>query len=194
MGVPELDATVFGTTEHPVAMRGKRNAEDKVLVALKGADALAAGVVAAGDEAILRRELPHLDCLVQTATDEAVARRRKRHTIDTVLVAVLALESDDKLARLDVPYADALVERSGGNVQVVGRDGHGGDAVLDGEVGDLHVGVEIPETDTPVAATRCNNLAISRKIERVNVLLVTGELVLDATAGNVPDLVADVSK
>ena len=84
LGVPELDATVLGTAEHPVAMGRKSDAENKVLsrvrsvarvnqettylVAFECADALAAGA-AAGGEAGGRGELPHLDGLVETATD-----------------------------------------------------------------------------------------------------------------------------
>lgn len=188
--IPELDTTVLGTTQYPVAVRSEGNAENKVLVTFKCADALAAWVVSAGNEAALSRQLPHLDGLVETTTDQTVARRSKSHTIHTVLVAMLAFQSDDKLASLNVPHTDALVERSRCDVEVVWRNGHGGDAILNGEVGDLHVGFEIPETDTPVATTGSNNLSIPGKVERVNILFVAGELVLDCAAGNVPDLVS----
>jgi hypothetical protein len=84
VGIPELDTAVLGTTEHPVAVGRKGDAENKVLsrvrnvththgktahlVAFECADALAAGA-AAGGEAGRRGQLPHLDGLVQTATD-----------------------------------------------------------------------------------------------------------------------------
>jgi hypothetical protein len=129
--VPELDTTVLGTTQHPVAMWRKGNAEHKVFVAFEGADALASGLVAAWHEAVVGRQLPHLDGLVETATDKPVARRSKSHTIDTILVAVLAFETYDKLTGLDIPHADTLVERSSGDVKVVWGDGHGGDTILD---------------------------------------------------------------
>ena len=79
VGVPELDAAILGTTEHPVAMGRKGDAENKVLsrvrsvthtnrqktylVAFECANALAAGA-AAGGEAGGCVELPHLDGLV----------------------------------------------------------------------------------------------------------------------------------
>jgi hypothetical protein len=103
-------------------------------------------------------------------------------------VAVLAFETHHQLAALDVPDADALVEGSGRDELVVGRDGDRGDAVLDGEVCNLGVGLEIPQADTAVATAGGNDAAVARKVETVNVLLVAGELVLDGTAGNVPDL------
>lgn len=187
--VPELDTTVLGTTQYPVAMGRKCDTKHKVLMALECANALSGRVVCSGDEAVAGGQLPHLDRLVQTATDQTVARRSKCHTVDAILVAMFALKSDDKLAGLNVPHTDTLVERPSGNVKVVGRDGHGGDSVLDGEVGDLHIGLEIPKADTPVATTRGDDLAISSKIERVNVLLVTGKLMLDSTASDIPDLV-----
>jgi hypothetical protein len=186
--VPELDTTVFGTTQYPVTMWGKRNTEHKVFVTLKSADALAARLVPAWDKAVVGRQLPHLDCLVQTATDKTVSRRSESHTIDAVLVAVLAFEAYDKLSSLDVPDADALVERSGCNVEVVWRDRHSGDTVLNGEIGDLHVGLEIPKTDTPITTTRCNDLAVPGKVQRVDVLLVSSELVLNGAASDIPNL------
>lgn len=186
--VPELDTAVLGTTQYPVTVGGKGNAEHKVLVAFESADALAGWLVAAWDEAVVGGQLPHLDRLVETATDEPVARRSKSHTVDTILVTVLAFETDDKLAGLNIPHADALVERSSGDVEVVGGDGHGGDTVLNGEVGDLHVGLEVPETDTAIATTGCNDLAVPGKVQGVNVLLVSSELVLDGAGSNVPDL------
>jgi hypothetical protein len=104
-------------------------------------------------------------------------------------VAVFTFETDDEQAGLDVPHADALVEGSGGDVEVVGGDGHGGDTIFDREVGDLRVGFEIPETDASIAAAGCNNLSVPGEVQRVDVLLVAGELMLNRTAGDVPDLV-----
>ena len=68
--IPELDAAVLGTAEHPVAMGRESDTEDKVLVALKCADALAARCVS-GPEARRCGELPHLDSLVERTTDES---------------------------------------------------------------------------------------------------------------------------
>jgi hypothetical protein len=103
-------------------------------------------------------------------------------------VAVFAFKAHDQLAALDVPDADALVEGTGRDKQVVGRDGDSGDAVLDGEVCNLRVGLEVPQTDTAVATARGDDAAVARKVQAVNVLLVTSELVLDGAAVDVPDL------
>jgi hypothetical protein len=103
-------------------------------------------------------------------------------------VAVLAFKAHDQLAALDVPDADALVEGTGRDIQVVGRDGNSGDAVLDGEICNLRVGLEVPQTDTAVATARGNDAAVAREVETVNVLFVASELVLDGAAADVPDL------
>jgi hypothetical protein len=102
---------------------------------------------------------------------------------------MFAFEADDELAGLDIPDADALVEGASGDVKIVGRDGDGGDSVLNGEVADLHVRFKIPETDASIAAAGCDDLAVAGEVQRVDVLLVAGELMLDRTAGDVPDLV-----
>ena len=150
VGVPELHAAVLGAREHPVAVRRERNAEDEVLVALERADALAAGRIPR-HEAGWRGQLPHLDGLVERATDQPAARRSKRNAIHAVLVAFLALETNNELAALNVPDAHALVERAGSHVEVVWGDGDGGNAVLDLEIRNLAVGLEVPEADTAVA-------------------------------------------
>jgi hypothetical protein len=45
MGIPELNAAVLGTTEHPITMRCKSDAEHEILVAFKSAHALAGGAM-----------------------------------------------------------------------------------------------------------------------------------------------------
>lgn len=62
-----------------------------------------------------RAQLPHLDSPIQTTTDKILAAGRKSNTIDTVLVAIGAFQALDEVTRLDVPNADALVQRSGGD-------------------------------------------------------------------------------
>lgn len=72
MGIPELHTTVFGTRQHPVAVWCKSNTENKVLVTLKCADALATGRVS-GHEACRCSQFPHLDSLVERSRDESTA-------------------------------------------------------------------------------------------------------------------------
>ena len=186
--VPELHATILGAAENPIAVRCKCDAKHEVLVALESADAFAAWSSVRRHEAVVGCQLPHLDRLVETAADETVARRRKGDTVDAVLVALLALEFHNKLSALDIPNTDALVERTGGDEAVVGRDGHRSDTILDGEVGDLVVPLEIPQANTAIAAAGCNDLAVAREVERIDVLFVAGELMLDLAAGNIPHL------
>ena len=54
-------------------------------------------------------ELPHLDSLVETATDEVLAIRRKGNTVHTVLVSVRPFQALQQIPLVDVPDADALV-------------------------------------------------------------------------------------
>lgn len=125
MRIPELDTTVLGSTEHPIAVRSKSDTENKVLfggvsdylshsvkqsylVSFEGAHALASWL--SGHEArAVGVQLPHLDRLVKTTTDQAVTRGSKSYTIDTVLVALLALETHNESPASNIPYADALV-------------------------------------------------------------------------------------
>jgi hypothetical protein len=191
-----LYTAVLGTRQHPVAVRCKGNAEHEVLVALECADALAAGRVS-GHEACGCGQLPHLDGLVERSRDESTARRSERNTINAVLVAFLTLEANDKRAALDVPNAHALVERTGCDVEVVGGDGDGSDAVFDREVCDLAVGLEIPEADTAIARSGSDDPSVASKVQGIDVLLVTSELVLDGTSLDVPntnDLVFGTSR
>jgi hypothetical protein len=74
--------------------------------------------------------LPHLDRLVETATDQTVARWSKSHTVDTVLVTLFALETHNEISARNVPHADAFVKRSGSNETVVRRNGNGSNSVF----------------------------------------------------------------
>ena len=160
---------------------------EKYLVPLESAYTLAAWLVY-GPEARSGGHFPHLDRLVKTATDQAVTRRSKSHTVDTVFVSLLSLETHDKIPARNVPYSDALIERPSSNETVVGRNGDGCDSVLNGEVCNLLIPLKIPQTDTPVTTTRSNDLTIAGKVKGVDVLLVAGELVLDLAAVDIPDL------
>jgi hypothetical protein len=189
--VPELDTTVLATRHDPLTIRSESNAEDKVLVALEGLDALATLGLDAG--AVVEAsvvELPHLDGLIQGAGDEVATVRREGHTVDTVLVALLAFGALDENTGLSVPDADALVQTACGDKAVVGWDGNGGDAIFNLESKDALVLLDIPESDRAVAGAGGDVTTVGGEIERVNILLVAGELVEDALAGNVPDLIS----
>lgn len=161
------------------------------LVAFESADALASWL-RARDHARWSSQFPHLDGLVQTTADKFVASRSKRDRVDTVLVAKLTLQADDKLASIGIPDSDTLVERSSGNIAIVWGNGDGCNAVFDAEVQHLLIRLEIPETDSPISTTGRDNAPVTRKIERVDVLLVSRERVFDRAALNVPDLLLSV--
>lgn len=87
-----------------------------------------------------------------------------------------------------VPHADTLVKRSCRNEAVIGRNGNRSDTILDRQVENLLVALQIPKTDTAVTAARRDDAAIASEVQRVDVLLVAGELVFDSAARNVPYL------
>jgi hypothetical protein len=119
--VPELNATVLATGHDPLSIRSESDAEDKVLVALKGLDALAALGLDAGtvvETSVVK--LPHLDSLIKRAGDEVTTVRRESHTVDAVLVALLAFGALDEDTGLSIPDANALVQATCGDKAVVG--------------------------------------------------------------------------
>jgi len=162
-------------------------------VAFEGANALAARR-SRWDVARWGGEFPHLDGLVETTADQTISRRSEGDTIDAVPVALLTLEAHDEAARVGVPDTDALVKRSGCHEAAVGRDGYGRDAILDGKVKHLLIGFEIPETNAPVPASGCNNPAVLGEVQAIDILLMAGELMLDGTGVDIPDLVTSVAR
>lgn len=191
--VPELNTAILGAGQDPVGVRGQRNGQDKVPVALKRLDALAALGTGAG-RAARRAELPHLDRAIQTAADEVLAVGRERHRVDAVLVPIGALETLDQEARHDVPDTNALIQRAGGNKLRVGRNGNGGDAILNRQRQGVGALLNVPQTDSPVTTARSDGAAVARKVERVNVLLVAREVVADSSSGNIPHLGRKIKK
>lgn len=77
MRIPELNTPIFGTTKYPIAMGCKGNTEDEVLVAFKGANALASWL-GTRNHTRWSSQLPHLDGLVQTTADKLVTSRGER--------------------------------------------------------------------------------------------------------------------
>ena len=187
--IPELHTTILAAGHDPLAIRSKSNAEDKVLVALEGLDALAALGLDAGTvvEASVV-ELPHLDSLVERAGHEVAAVGREGNTVHAVLVTLLAFGALDEDTSLGVPDAHTLVQAARGDEAVVGRDGNGGDAVFDLESQNALVLLDIPKSDSAVSGTGGDVTTIRGEVQRIDVLLVASELVENALAGNVPDL------
>lgn len=103
-------------------------------------------------------------------------------------MTVGTLEALGQVAGVNVPDADTLIQGTGSHVVGVGGDGDGGDAVLDGEGKGVATLLNVPETDGAIATTGCDRTTVTGKVQRVNVLLVAGEVVADCAALNVPNL------
>ena len=99
-------------------------------MALEGPDALAALDAAVRVHAPRDGELPQLDGLVETATDQVAAVGCKGNRVNTVLVTVRVLQTLHQVSRGGIPDAYALVERSGRDVVAIGRHGDRGDTVF----------------------------------------------------------------
>jgi hypothetical protein len=158
-------------------------------VALESLDTLAALGLDAGavvEAAVV--ELPHLDRLVERAGHEVAAVGGEGNTVHAVLVALLAFSTLNENTGLGVPDAHALVQAAGGDEAVVGRDGNSGNAVFDLESKNTLVLLDVPEPDGAVAGAGSDVTAIRGEVKRIDVLLVTRELVEDALASDVPDL------
>lgn len=132
-------------------------------------------------------KLPHLDGLVQATADEVTRVGRESNRVNTVLVALGTLETLQQEACLDIPDPDTLVKRAGGDILGIGRDGNGGDAVLDGERCRVQTSLNIPKPDSAIATARSNGAAITGKIQAVDILLVTSESVANLPVLDVPD-------
>ena len=76
----------------------------------------------------------------------------------------LRIRPFDQDASLRVPDPYALVETTGSDVAVVGRDGDGGDAIFDLECKDTLVFLNVPETDSPVAGAGGDVTAVGGEI------------------------------
>lgn len=134
-----------------------------------------------------RRELPHLDSLVQATTDQVSSVGRESHGVNTVLVAIRSLKTLQKIPSVDVPDTYTLVQRAGGNVLGIGGNGDGGDSILNTESHQRPTRFDIPQAYCPITTARRDNTAISREIKRVDILLVTREGVADCSLLDVPD-------
>lgn len=188
--VPELHAAVLGSRQHPVGIGRQGNRQNKVAVALKRLDALATLIVGVG-AATGRAELPHLDGAIERAGYEVLAAGRKGDRVDRVLVTLWALETLDEEARVHVPDTHALVQRTSSDVLGVGGNGHRCDAILDGQRQRVGAVFNIPQSDGSVARAGSDGAAIASEVQRINVLLVTVEVVANGSRVDVPDLCAE---
>lgn len=159
-------------------------------MALEGLDAAAAlerGLLAVADLP-RRRQLPHLDRLVQAAADELPCVGRECYAVHTIFVAVGALKALKQVSHLDVPHPDALVKRTSRDELGIGRDGNSRDPIFDGERQVAVTSLQIPDSDGPVAATRRNGASIAGEIERINILVVAREGRADLPCCDIPNL------
>src|SRR4051812_4308800 len=83
------------------------------LVAFKRPDTLPTVRRSRRKNASLRSQLPHLDSLVQTSTDQFAACWRKRYRIHAIPMSVWSFQTLDKIAGCRVPHTNASVERPG---------------------------------------------------------------------------------
>ena len=133
-------------------------------------------------------KLPKLDGLVQTATDEIAAVGRKGNRVDTVLVAIGVLQALHQVASGGVPHADTLVQGSGSHVAAVGGHRNGSNTIFDAQSVDKLAIENIPQAHSLITTARGNETAVTSKVQRVDILLVSTEDVLDGARINIPDL------
>ena len=113
--IPELHATVLATRHNPLTVRGERNTENKVLVALESLDALAAlGLVTGAVVESRVIKLPHLDCLIQGAGDEVAAVGGEGECPDSGRMPWECLETVPILLRVVNVELYCVVVRRGG--------------------------------------------------------------------------------
>lgn len=205
--VPKLHASVLGSGHDPLVVGCQSNGKNEILeaklvrninrnypsdwvtypVAFESLNASSALGSLVDLSSSRRTELPHLDSSVQTAADKVLAAGGKCDTVNTVLVPVRSLKTLDKVASRNIPHANTLVQRSGCDKTAIRRDSNGGNAVLNGESQHTVIVIDIPQPDSAVTTAGCNGPAISREVQTVNVLLVTGERVSNGTSLDVPD-------
>lgn len=187
--VPKLDTTVLRARHDPTSVRSERHTEDEVFVSLEHADALAALRAAATHTrvaATLRVESPHSDGLVQRSRHEVLAAWAECDRVYTVLVTLLTLSALHENASGSIPNSHALIQATGSHVAAIGRHGNSGHAIFDRHGEHALVVVKVPKSDCAVSRTRSDVAAVGGKVERVDVLVVTRELVTDLLGRNIP--------
>lgn len=89
---------------------------------------------------------------------------------------------------MDVPYADALVERTGCYETGVWRDCDGRNTVFDAQSQNVLTGLNVPQADSAISTSGRDGTTITGKVERVDILFVTRKGISDGVGGNIPDL------
>lgn len=102
-------------------------------------------------------------------------------------MAVGALKTLRKVAS-HVPDTDALVQRSGSNELLVGRDSNSRDTIFNREDRRVLPGFNVPKTDGSIATAGSNSATIAREVETVDILFVAMEGVTNGPRLNIPDL------
>ena len=163
-------------------------------MAFESTDALATLDGAVRVHAPGNSKLPELDRLVQTATDQVAAVGGKGDRVHTVLVAIWVLQTLHQVTSGGVPHADALVQGTGSHVAAIGGHGYSSNTILDAEGVDKLAIENIPQTNSLVSTTRGDEATITSKVQRVDVLLVSTEDVLDGARVDIPNLVVSLSQ
>jgi hypothetical protein len=158
------------------------------LVAFEGTNALAAFHGAVRVHSSGNGELPELDSLVQTTTDQVAAIRREGNRVHTVLVAIWVLQTLHQVASGSVPNANALIQRAGRHVAAIGGHGHSSDTILNAQGVDKLAIENVPQTNGLVTTARGDEAAVTSKVQGVDILLVSTEDVLDGACVDVPNL------
>lgn len=103
---------------------------------------------------------------------------------------LLAIGLLDHVAVVHVPDSNTLVKRASSDKLAIRRHRNGGDAIFDGEGNDAAVLLDVPDSDGPIARSGSNVDAVAGEVERIDVLLVAGELVANLALFDVPDLLS----
>lgn len=157
-------------------------------MSLKGAYTLPSLWSSARHHSSWRCKFPHLNSLVQTAANKVPSVWCESNAVNTVSMAIRALEALNQVSSGSVPDTNALIKRSGSYVAAVWRNSNSGNAVFDAENEFLFAIDDIPETDSLITTSGSDVAAVSGKVERINILFMSGEDVFDCAASNVPDL------
>lgn len=133
-------------------------------------------------------KLPELDSLVQTATDKVTAIGRECDRVNTVLVAIGILQALHQVSSCSIPDAHALVQRTGSHVTTIRRHGHSSDTILNAKGVDKLAIENIPKAHGLVSTARGDESTVASKVQRVDVLLVSTEDMLDGALVDIPNL------
>lgn len=108
-------------------------------------------------------------------------------------MAIGVLQALHQVTSGSVPHADALVQGSGSHVAAIGGHGHGGDTIFNAQSVDKLTIENIPQAHSLVTTARSNETAVTSKVQRVNILLVTTKDVLNSARVDIPNLWHHVS-